>query len=39
MVKRKNRSYTQEFKEEVVKLVTEQGYSASEAAINLGVNF
>ncbi len=30
--------FTKEFKEEAVKLVTEQGYSQSEAAKNLGVN-
>lgn len=31
------RKYTQEFKEEAVKLVTEQGYKISEAARNLGI--
>ena len=36
MKKRKN--YTQEFKEEAVKLITEQGYSYAEAGRNLGVN-
>jgi transposase len=30
--------YTQEFKEESVKLITEQGYKITEAARNLGVN-
>jgi len=30
--------YTQEFKDEAVKLITEQGYQISEAARNLGVN-
>ena len=35
----KNRKkYTSEFKEEAVKLVTEQGYKIAEAARNLGVN-
>ena len=34
----KNRKYTLEFKEEAVKLVTEQGYSQSEAGKNLGVS-
>ena len=37
MTKRKRRNYTNEFKEEVVKLVTDQGYSVAEAARNLGV--
>ena len=35
---KKRRQYTQEFKESAVKLVTEQGYSISEASRNLGVN-
>jgi len=34
----KRRKYTQEFKEEAVKLVTEQGYQITEATRNLGVN-
>lgn len=39
MTKKQNRKrYTKEFKNEAVKLVTEQGYSLSEAAKNLGVN-
>ncbi len=38
MVKGKRRSYTQEYKEEAVKLVTEQGYKISEASRNLGIN-
>ena len=38
MTKRKRRKYSNEFKEEAVKLVTEQGYGISEAARNLGVN-
>lgn len=37
-MKKKRRKYTQEFKEEAVKLVTEQGYQVAEAARNLGVN-
>ena len=37
-MKKKRRKYTQEFKEEAVKLVTEQGYQITEAARNLGVN-
>ena len=32
------RSYTDEFKAEAVKLVTDQGYSVAEAARNLGVH-
>ena len=38
MTKRKRRNYSNEFKEEAVKLVIEQGYSVVEAARNLGVN-
>jgi transposase len=38
MSKRKRRNYTKEFKEEAVKLVTEQGYSLAEAGRNLGIN-
>lgn len=38
MTKRKRRKYSKEFKEEAVKLVTEQGYGVAEAARNLGVN-
>jgi len=38
MKKRKRKNYTQEFKEEAVKLITEQGYSFAEAGRNLGVN-
>ena len=37
-MKQKRRKYTQEFKEEAVKLITEQGYQATEAARNLSVN-
>jgi transposase len=32
------KKYSQEFKQDAVKLVTEQGYRASEASRNLGVN-
>jgi transposase len=32
------RTYTQEFKIEAVKLITEQGYSILEAARNLGIS-
>jgi transposase len=38
MTKKKRKKYTREFKEEAVKLVTEQGYHVSEAARNLGVH-
>jgi transposase len=34
---RKRRIYTREFKLEAVKLVTEKGYSVSEAARSLGI--
>lgn len=37
-MKRKRRKYTKEFKEESVKLITEQGYQITEAARNLGIN-
>ena len=34
----KKRQYTEEFKREAVKLVTEQGYSLAEAARSLGLH-
>ena len=34
----KRKKYSQEFREEAVKLVTEQGYRVSEAARNLGIH-
>ena len=37
MTKRINRSYTAEFKQEAVALVTEQGYNVSKAAASLGI--
>ena len=37
MTKRKNRSYTDDFKQEAVALVTEQGYSVPRAAASLGI--
>ncbi len=37
MTKRKNRTYTLEFKKEAVALVTEQGYSIPNAAASLGI--
>ncbi len=38
MKKRTRRKYPQEFKEEAVKLITEQGYTFAEAGRNLGVH-
>ncbi len=38
MNKPERRKYTDEFRQDAVKLVTEQGYKASEAARNLGIN-
>ena len=38
MTKRKRQKHTQEFKEEAVKLVTEQGYPVAEAVRNLGIH-
>jgi transposase len=35
--KRKNKSYSKEFKEETVTIVTEQGYSVADAAKAVGV--
>ena len=37
MSERARRKYSQEFKEDAVKLVTEKGYTISEAARNLGI--
>lgn len=37
-MKKKRKKYTQEFKEEAVKLITEQGYQIAEASRNLGIN-
>ena len=37
MTKRKNRTYSDEYKKEAVALVTEQGFSVSEAAASLGI--
>ncbi len=36
--KKKRKKFSKEFKEEAVKLITEQGYGISEAARNLGIN-
>lgn len=38
MMAEKRRQYTEEFKREAVRLITEQGYSVSETARNLGIN-
>ncbi len=38
MTTKMKRQYTEEFKREAVKLVTEQGYKVSEAARNVGVH-
>ncbi len=38
MTKRKRHNYTKKYKDEGVKLVTDQGYSIAEAARNPGVN-
>ena len=37
LTKRKNKTYSQQFKEETVALVTEQGYSVIDAASAVGV--
>lgn len=37
-MKKKRKKYTREFKEEAVKLITEQGYQIAETARNLGIN-
>ena len=37
-MKKKQKEYTLEFKKEAVRLVTEQGYSVTEAAANLGIS-
>jgi transposase len=38
MMTEKRKNYTVEFKHEAVRLVTEQGYSISQAARNLDIN-
>jgi transposase len=38
MEKKTRRKFSPEFKEDAVKLVTEQGYSIAEGARNLGIN-
>ena len=38
MIKRKNRVYPPEFKQEAIALVKQQGYSITEAAKSLGVD-
>ena len=36
--KRQRRTFTEDFKRDAISLVTEQGYSAAEAARSLGIN-
>lgn len=38
MKSKKRKNYTKSFKEEAVKLITDEGYSFAEAGRNLGVN-
>ena len=38
MTKRTRKKYTEEFKAEAVRLITEEGYSISQAARNLDIN-
>ena len=38
MSEQHKKSYTPEFKQDAVRLVTEQGYKVTEAARNLGIN-
>jgi transposase len=38
MNEQSKKTYTPEFKQEAVRLVTEQGYKVTEAARNLGIN-
>jgi transposase len=38
MMAEKGRQYTEEFKREAIRLVTEQGYGVSETARHLGIN-
>jgi len=38
MMEQKRRTYSQQFKIDTVRLITEQGYKYSEAARNLGIN-
>ena len=39
MSKKKRKSYSHEFKEDAVRLITEKGYSIAEASRNLGVEY
>ena len=39
MERRTRRSYSQEFKKEAVKLITQKGYTIAEASRNLGVEY
>ena len=38
MQNHKRRQYTEEFKQEAVRMITDQGYNASETARRLGIN-
>ena len=38
MTKKTRRKYSDEFKDEAIKLVTDQGYKTTEAARNLGIH-
>jgi transposase len=38
MTNSKRQNYTNEFKDEAVKIITVQGYSVAEASGNLGIN-
>jgi transposase len=39
MSEKKRKSYSREFKEEAVRLITEKGYSIAEASRNLGIDY
>jgi transposase len=38
-VKEKRKNYSQEFKQEAVRLITDKGYSIAEASRNLGIDY
>jgi transposase len=39
MSKKKRKNYSQEFKQEAVRLITDKGYSIAEASRNLGIDY
>ena len=39
MSSKKRKSYSREFKEEAVRLITDKGYSVAEASRNLGIDY